>query len=112
MGSLFPLSYSFTTQIGSYVNGIWTVGTNTVSTFLGSCQPITGKELETLAIGRKDLGKIKIYTDSDLPVSIEGGTDSGAIVTYNGQTWEVISKMTYISGLIEHKKYVAELRNA
>lgn len=109
MSTLFPKTIVVRRPTGSYVAGIWTE-TTTSSTFEGSVQPITGKELEALQIGRKDIGKVKIYSSSELNVSLEGKANTGDVVEAHGSLWEIISRLPYQNDLIPHYKYIGEHR--
>lgn len=111
METLFPTTITVRRKTGSYVNGVWTAS-SADSTFEGSAQPMSGKEIESLGIGRKDTGKIKIYSSSVLNVSKEGGTNSGDYIVYGGKVWEVIHELVYNNGLIPHYKYIAEYRES
>jgi hypothetical protein len=84
--------------------------TRTQKTFIGTIQPITGKELETLNVGRESLGKVKVYSSVALNVSTEDSDKSGDIVIYNNQEWELIADIPYQNSLIPHYKYIAEFR--
>lgn len=102
---------------GQYVHGRWTKGTVENDTIDANIQPITGNELLSLSVGRKELGKIKIYTDAVLNIATETTgvtTDdgiSGDIVTWDdGNDYEVVQLLDYNNNIISHKKYIAELR--
>lgn len=113
MRTLFPKTYEMeSSENGAYHHGVWRDGTKQVGTFRGSVQQVTGEELVSLTVGRKDTGKIKIYTSSILSVSTEGGSTAGDIVLWGGRRWEVIQALSYRSDLIPHYKYIAEDRGA
>ena len=116
MGILFPktgVHQKTTYATGSYVNGIFVNGASSTSYFTADIQPITGYELETLEIGQKDLGKIKIYTNDNLNVTGDGNSQKGDIITWNGdgQNYEVIAELNYDNNIINHRKYIAEIRS-
>lgn len=97
------------------IKGEMIKGTETSIIISANIQPLTAEELNSLEIGRRELGKIKIYSDFDLKVSEtkEDGTliDSDKIIWDNGKKYEIIMKMDYNEqSLIPHKKYIAELR--
>lgn len=112
MSTLFPTAIPVVTASGSYVGGIWTKGTPVASTFQGSCQPVTAKDTEARDIGRKDVGKIKVYSGTALAVGIEGSDNSGDIVQWQGSNWEIIQALPYQNSLIPHYKYIAEYRGS
>lgn len=107
--TLFPSTIDYKQVNGSYVNGEWTK-TEIEGTFVGSVQPLTGKELESLPVGREDRGKVKVYSDSPLNACVEGTENSGDIVIWQGKRWEVIFALDYQNNLISHYKYIAEYR--
>ena len=41
-------------------------------TVIADCQALTSKELESLNIGRDNLGKIKIFCDTELIIAVPG----------------------------------------
>lgn len=108
--TLFPKALTAYRNTGSYVGGVWTPGALTEIPFLGSIQPITGKQLEALPIGRTDSGKCAVYSSSDLQVSTENGDNSGDFVIWNGLKYELIFKQVFDNGLIPHTYYVGEDR--
>lgn len=116
MSTLFPkqIRYEYHTanDTTGYYNddGDWVPGESSDENtfFLGSVQPASGKEIESLPTGRNDSGKVKIYSDRILPVSKEGGAEAGAIVFWKGQKWEVIYDATYANDLLPHYKYIGQ----
>ena len=113
MSTLFPKRYETIIHgVGAYdVNGDFIPGANSDSFFLGSMQPLSGKEIESLNIGRADVGKMKVYSDRVLKVSVDGGDEAGEIIKFNDERWEVIDQLHYDSGIIPHYKYIAEYRD-
>lgn len=109
MSTLFPRALTVSRSTGSYVNGVWTSSAVSI-TVMGSAQPMSGREIQALEIGRKDIGKIKLYTDTPLVVSTEGQANSGDVVTWQGKLWEVISTADYQNDLIPHYKSIAEYK--
>lgn len=105
---LFPKSIPYQARTGSYVLGVWTNTTPTDGTLMGSVQPMTGKEVEALGIGRLDIGHVKVYSDIRLNTSEEGSSTPGDVVISDGKRWEVIKELPYGNGLINHFKYVAQ----
>lgn len=113
---LFPSTYTVKREnnVGSYnSSGKYVPGTRTPFSIQADCQVITGKDLESLNIGRDNLGKIKIFTDEDLVVT-EPGTDgtnlrNGDYIVFNSQDYEIIQKQTF-GNLIVHNEYIGELR--
>ena len=116
MSTLFPtkIDYEYHTANdteGDYDNaGDWSPGDTDELFFLGSVQPASGKEIDSLPVGREDTGKVKIYSDRVLPISKQGGNEAGAIVFWKNQKWEVIYELTFQNGLIPHYKYIGEYK--
>lgn len=116
MSTLFPkqIIYEHHTANGtqgSYNDaGDWIPGDTGEFFFRGSVQPTSGKEIDSLPVGRADTGKVKIYSDSVLPVSKQGGKEAGAIVFWKNQKWEVIYELTFQNNLIPHYKYIGEYK--
>lgn len=115
--TLISGTQTYTYKLGKYINGIWTEGTEETETFNGSIQPLNYKDIRSLEVGRQDVGKIKIYSDIQLPVGseIEEGDisvekSSGAIILWQSKWWEVIQEIAYQMNLISHYKYIAEYR--
>lgn len=110
--TLFNNPILVTSKTGTYVKGVWTPGTDTTKTVYGSVQALSYRELAILDIGRKDLGKVKIYSDTALKVSQEGTENSGDIITWDSRDWEIIQALDFQNGIIPHYKYLAEFRTA
>jgi hypothetical protein len=115
--TLISATQTYTYRLGKYVKGIWTESDDLPGTFEGSIQPLSYKDIQALPAGREDKGKIKIYSDVQLPIGseINPGTEdiektSGAIIDWQGKTWEIIQELSYQMGLISHYKYIAEIR--
>lgn len=114
---LFPQTYIIKREdnIGSYDDsGKYEPGEFTEIEIQADCQVITGKEIETLNIGRDNLGKIKIFTDEELIIS-ETGTDgtnlrNGDIIIFQNRNYEIIQRLDFINNLIPHIEYIGELR--
>jgi len=106
----YPQTGERETAGGRDSKGRWQDGTIDPLEFAGTIQPLTGKEIESLPVGRVDEGAVKVYSKTALIVSKEGGTSKGDIVFYNGIKWEVVYELPYQNKLIQHFKYVAEYR--
>ena len=109
MSILFPKTINYKQISGTYVNGVFQK-TEIESTFEGDVQPLSGKELISLNIGREDRGKIKIYANASLNIAIEGTNNSGDMIIFDNAEWEIIAKMTHDNDIISHWKYIAEYR--
>lgn len=109
MSTLFPSSISIKQVTGSRSGGKW-VPVITEVTFTGSVQPVSAHELLALDIGRQNVGKLKIYSNSKIFVSRTATDKSGDLILWDGKLYEVIQENYYANGLIPHYKYFAELR--
>ena len=110
----FPKPYNIKTYVEGVYNGdtgLYEPGADSEIIIQANAQPVTGRELDSLDIGRNNLGKIKIYTDYELKVAIKGTGQNGDIFIFDdGFEYEVIQKLPYNSNIINHNKYIAEIR--
>ena len=110
MSTLFPRTISMIHRTAELVNGRWTTS-EAEGSFVGSVQPVNGKDLQFLPEGRRDIGMVKVYSNTALAVSAEGSNTPGDIVLWAGKKWEVIRELVYANDLINHFKYIAALFN-
>lgn len=110
MSTLFPRIISYKHRTAELVNGRWNTS-EAEGTFVGSVQPVNGKDLQFLPEGRRDIGMVKVYSNTALAVSAEGSNTPGDIVLLAGKKWEVIRELVYANDLINHYKYIAALFN-
>ena len=111
MATLFPKTIDFERIIGSYVKGVWVNGTVESLTFVGSVQPMRGKEAEPFPVNRENKGAVKIYSNDRLQIAITGGNNSGDIVLWQGSRWELIIEYPNQNDLINHYKYIAQYKS-
>jgi len=107
--TLFGKTINYEQITTTFVKGVATK-TPVSSTFNGTVQPMTGKDLELVEVGREDRGKVKIYSDIRLNVGIAGSDKSGDVVEWQGEKWEIIQEMKFQNNLINHYKYFGEFR--
>jgi len=108
---MFPKTHTLKSfEDGEFIKGKFIPGAQFSRNTIADIQPITGKELESLNIGRQELGKIKIYTDDIYTISKEGTTKNSDIIVWKGNDYEIIQKLPYDGDLINHNKYIAEIR--
>lgn len=106
MSTLFPKTITYVQRTATLSDGVWSE-TETSSTFVGSVQPVSGKDTQFLPEGRRDTGLVKVYSNTALSVSIEGENKPGDIVIWCGKKWEIIQELSYQNDLINHYKYLA-----
>lgn len=95
---------------GSYVAGRFVKGVSGAGSIEGSVQPITGRALAALEIGRKDLGKVTIFTDSVLKISNTTTQENGDRIEWGGAVYEIIQRAPWQNGIIDHYEYIGEYR--
>lgn len=110
MSTLFQRTIGYKHRTAELVNGVWEFS-ETDGTFTGSVQPLTGKELQFLPEGRRDIGLMKVYSNTPLYVSVEGSNTPGDVVIWAGRKWEIIRELVFANDLINHYKYIAALFN-
>lgn len=112
MGVLFPKTYPYKQYTGSNrIKGrITTVYNPILQSFTGNVQPMSQFEVESLDIGRHNLGKIKVYTDKVFTISKENEANTGDKVVYDNNDYEIIGLDNHTGNLLPHRKYIGELR--
>ena len=90
----------------SIVKGRHVPGSDVTSSFntIGSVQPMTAKDMETLPEGRRDRGGFKLFTkdlllNTDIPNTLKSDR-----VTIEGSLYEVIQSQNWKNGIINHFK--------
>ena len=83
-------------------------------TVVADCQAMSAKQLESLNIGRDNLGKINIFCDTELIVAIPGddgnNLQNGDIIVFNNDDYEIIQRSNFVNNIISHYEYIGELR--
>ena len=93
MSTLFPRTISYKHRTAELVNGVWEF------------------KLQFLPEGRRDIGLMKVYSNTPLSVSVEGSNTPGDIIIWAGRKWEIIRELVFSNDLINHYKYIAALFN-
>lgn len=99
----------FSRREGDYIKGKWMNGGEVEAQIMASVQPLNGAEMDRLVSmlqGRRVSSAVKIYTDQKLDVGGEN-TKNGTVLLFEGERYEVISRATYHSGVLEHHRYLA-----
>lgn len=111
MSVLFPATHSITILTkGSYIDGIWVEGAEDIQNITADIQTISGKEVESLDIGRKGVEKIWMASTTLYHVAEEESKQNGDIVIWEGKNYELIAIENWNHGLINHYEYIGELR--
>lgn len=112
---LFPKTLTVARRSFSLVKGVYTEGATVTVTFKGNVQPLSNRDVVGLNVGRHDVGKVRIFSDTRLVETKTPSTPStdetcGDIITFAGQEYEVIQENVHDNGLLPHYLYIAELR--
>jgi hypothetical protein len=107
---LFPKDLVALRTAYTLVDGEWTAGQTSSVPFTGEIQPMTNRDSAALNIGQSDLGKVTVFSDTELAVKSMGGQAFGDRVSFGGNSYELIKDDTYDNGIIDHYEYVGELR--
>lgn len=94
---------------GSWVDGEWQDGMNTLSYVSANVQPnLSWNMTRMLTEGDRSKQAIAIYSIQPLLMAEEGVAGKKAdIVTWQGKRWQVKSVMTYQMGVLNHSESVA-----
>lgn len=93
---------------GTYVNGLWVRGTRGSQSVLASVQPVVmGQDMESLPEGRRFTDHFKIYTDVQLKVTDDGDNIQPDLLVFDGNAYELVTRLAYQSNVISHYKYIA-----
>lgn len=97
---------------GAYVNGFWIEGSEVTTTIKASVQPISGKDVELLPEGKRLNESFKLFTDSELKVSIEGTNQNGDIISIYESLYEVVGREIWQNNIINHRAYlISRIKN-
>lgn len=89
---------------GSYINGFWQEGSETIMTIQASIQPIRGEELQMLPEGRRSSHSVRVYTDTALETVDNENPDR---IVIDDAEYEILSVESWQSGVINHYKCIA-----
>lgn len=99
----------------SNVDGVWVRGSSTTTTFTGSLQPLTGRELERLPEGLRTRASSTLITAPDVQlrtVDLANQRQADVVISASGRRFEVIrvEDWTAHAAATAHWRYVlAEL---
>lgn len=115
MAVLFPRDITLKSKSEGYYDddGKWVKGAETDVIIKGDAQPMTQKEIDNLDIGKRNLGKIKIFTDYALKIADDGTNQNGDLIQYDdGSLYEVIGQDPHRSNVLNNTKYIGEYRKS
>ena len=100
---------------GTYVNGIFVEGAETLIIITASIQPTTGEEMLSLPEGRRDKKTYSLFTSTDINV-IVGGANPDQVLIF-GERYEVVRVEPWqnrptVFGIINHFKFYAQALEA
>ena len=95
------------TQPGTFVKGIYVVGTTSAISFDASVQPLSSEEQETLPEGFREKSAYKLYTDFKLNAVNEGTKEPGDKVNIYNNDYLVIVVNIWGNNVINHFKAIA-----
>lgn len=100
------------TNQGSYVDGVWVEGTQSLVTIKINIQPMRGYELMALPEADRSREWVKFYTTADIQGIKEGDLSSPSPqspdrIIWDGRTFEVSRVSTYKMGVLDHTKAIA-----
>jgi hypothetical protein len=96
---------------GSYVNGIWVEGGETLIVITASIQPTTGEELMCEPEGRRNRKTYSLFTSTDVNI-IAGGKNPDQVQIF-GERYEVTRVEPWqnnppVFGIVNHFKFYAQ----
>lgn len=100
---------------GSYVNGLWVEGAETLIVITASIQPTTGEEMLSLPEGRRNKKTYSLFTSTDINVIV--GTANPDQVQIFGERYEVVRVEPWqnnppVFGIVNHYKFYAQALEA
>ena len=108
---LFPKDFVATRIPCTLVDGEWIDGAPVSVPFVGDIQPMSNRDVVALNVGRHDLGKVRIFSETELKETSTGGSPArGDLVTFRGNNYEVIQENSHVNDIIGHFEYVGEYR--
>lgn len=108
--SMFPFPQTYYKVTGTYVRGEWSPTVTGPFTFKGTIQPLNANDVKSSDAARREIGTCKVYSSTEMAVSMQGTANSGDHVLWQGSYWEIIDKIPNQSRIISHYKYIAAVR--
>lgn len=100
---------------GSYVNGVWVEGAETLILITASIQPTSGEEMLSLPEGRRNKKTYSLFTSTDINL-IVGSTNPDQVQIF-GERYEVVRVEPWqnnppVFGIVNHYKFYAQALEA
>lgn len=100
---------------GTYVNGIWVEGGETLIVITASIQPTTGEEMLSLPEGRRNRKTYSLFTSTKINL-ISTGTNPDQVEIF-GERFEVVRVEPWqnnppVFGIVNHFKFFAQALEA
>lgn len=92
------------TAAGTYTKGRFTAGTSSTFNIRASIQPASAEDVQTLPEGRRNSKVYAVYSDTQL-YTVDGQAQPD-LVTFFGETYEVMSRAVWQNQVIPHYRYV------
>ena len=89
---LFPKEYQAKRVTITRPNGV-AHKQSEVITFIGNCQPTSGRQIDPMLVERHQMGFIQCWTMEPLNVSQEGSDKPGDVILWDGSEWEVVQEL-------------------
>lgn len=100
---------------GTYVNGLWVEGGETLIVITASIQPTTGEEMLSLPEGRRNRKTYSLFTSTKINL-ISTGTNPDQVQIF-GERFEVVRVEPWqnnppVFGIVNHFKFFAQALEA
>ena len=105
--TLFPRRLLYRKRTTTLLRGVW-VDEEEDDTFMGSIQPVAGKQSDEETTTRDGTGTVKIYTQTKFNIGDRGtGNTAGDLIEFDGRLWEITRELKNDNSLLPHRKYIA-----
>lgn len=92
---------------GSWVDGVWTAGSQSTLTIKGSTQPARPDELVNLPEAQRTRAAKKVYSEALLRTADETNLIQADRVVVDGEDWEIQQVDTHFENTLAHYKSIA-----
>lgn len=93
-------------SVGSWVDGYWVEGVETVVPIEANVQPMRGHELLALPESDRTKDSIKVYCVETLKTLEEGDATTADNIIWDGKRYQAIKTQTYKMGVLDHTKTI------